>query len=136
MSESRLEAKRPQESSQTRNVWTDQKNMTALTVRKVECFPHLQCGIRLISVPDISHLATFDTSSVCSASRPGRTLSTAATKFLGSQTERSGTNLEPDTKLLPHCALIRTVLERDEARNVKSTGCAALGRVNVAVTGL
>lgn len=34
-----------------------------------------------------------------------------------------------------HCALMSTALARDEARSVKSTACAAFGRVNVALTG-
>ena len=35
-----------------------------------------------------------------------------------------------------HWARISTVLVRDAARSVKSTGCAVFGTVNVAVTGL
>jgi len=41
-----------------------------------------------------------------------------------------------DRAALGHCALIRTVLTREDALSVKSTGSAELGLVNVAVTGL
>ncbi len=64
-------------------------------------------------------------------------LFTPAVTLFGSQNDRSGgLRLKPAGAVpAPHCALIRTALILAPARNVKSTGWAGLGTVNVAVTG-
>ena len=54
---------------------------------------------------------------------------------VGIQIETSGMFFEAATDPAEHCALISTALTRAEALSVKSTGCAPLIRVNVAVTG-